>query len=180
MGNSIILCVLILFIKCWWNLFSNSGMWSLKTLQALLIRVGYKGSWSWFLAQIISRFMIIFKHIAEIVAVYCSQNCTKTSGIEPQTYPLLSTNAVVWKEVPYYMRIASAVFHNIIRKARYCNFNMRSRSKHLFVIPSSIIICAKRSTNHRSIPWLKWAGFVLVCSLRLTFVIFCLTKTKFI
>ena len=93
------LCVLILSIIYWGNLFSNSGIWCLKTFRAPLVRVGYRWRRSWFLVSISCSSWLNLNMSRKYIGT-CTQIHTKISDIGHQICPLPLTNSIFWKEVP--------------------------------------------------------------------------------
>ena len=127
------LCVLNLSTKCGGNLFHNSCIWCLKTLRAPLVRVGYKWSRSWFPVSISCNSWlyvnILRKYFGSLLFTYVHHNfrhCISNMSFSFNKCNCLRSGSVC----------ALCRLFVMIRKARFCSFDMRSHSKPKFVIPN--------------------------------------------
>ena len=127
------LCVLILSIRYWGNLLSNSGIWCLKTFRAPLVRVGYRWRRSWFLVSISCsswlNFNISRKYLGSLLFTNLYQNFrhwTSNMSFTFNKFNFLKKGSVS----------ALYLLFVMMRRARFCSFYMRSHSNPQFVIPN--------------------------------------------
>ena len=115
-----------------WGL-CHSGVWCRKTLRAPIVRVGYKWSWSWLRVPMSWTSWLYLnmsrKKFGSFLFTNLYQNFihwTSNISFTFNRYNCLKSGSV-W---------ALYLLFVIIRRARFCNFDMRSHSKPQFVIPN--------------------------------------------